>query len=59
MLVKQLAAHELSVEQQVYYKAITEACVGSDEGRRAVSLKTSDILRAISFYLYICYLIAL
>lgn len=35
--VKQLATHELSVEQQLYYKEITEACVGSDEGRRAVS----------------------
>lgn len=34
--VKQLATHELSVEQQLYYKEITEACVGSDEGRRAV-----------------------
>lgn len=32
--VKQLTAHELSVEQQLYYKEITEACVGSDEGRR-------------------------
>ncbi|KAL1450235.1 hypothetical protein WDU94_002675 [Cyamophila willieti] len=29
--VKQLATHELSVEQQLYYKEITEACVGSDE----------------------------
>lgn len=36
--VKQLATHELSVEQQLYYKEITEACVGSDEGRRAVRL---------------------
>jgi hypothetical protein len=35
--VKQLATHELSVEQQLYYKEITEACVGSDEARRAVS----------------------
>lgn len=41
--VKQLATHELSVEQQLYYKEITEACVGSDEGRRAVRYK---------FYLY-------
>ena len=31
--VKQLAKHELSVEQQLYYKEITEACVGSDESR--------------------------
>lgn len=36
--IKQLATHELSVEQQLYYKEITEACVGSDEARRAVSL---------------------
>lgn len=35
--VKQLATHELSVEQQLYYKEITEACVGSDDSRRAVS----------------------
>ncbi|KAK2719318.1 transcription initiation factor TFIID subunit 6-like [Artemia franciscana] len=32
--VKQLTAHELSVEQQLYYKEITEACVGSDETKR-------------------------
>lgn len=37
--IKQLATHELSVEQQLYYKEITEACVGSDEARRAVSYK--------------------
>lgn len=36
--IKQLATHELSVEQQLYYKEITEACVGADEGRRAVSV---------------------
>lgn len=36
VFVKQLATHELSVEQQLYYKEITEACVGSDEGRRTV-----------------------
>jgi transcription initiation factor TFIID subunit 6 len=35
--VKQLATHELSVEQQLYYKEITETCVGSDEIRRVVS----------------------
>lgn len=37
VFVKQLATHELSVEQQLYYKEITEACVGSDETRRTVS----------------------
>ncbi|OWR42164.1 transcription initiation factor TFIID subunit 6 [Danaus plexippus plexippus] len=38
--VKQLATHELSVEQQLYYKEITEAGVGSDEGRRAEALQS-------------------
>ena len=37
---KQLAKHELSVEQQLYYKEITEACVGSDESRRAEALQS-------------------
>lgn len=36
--IKQLATHELSVEQQLYYKEITEACVGSDEVRRTVTI---------------------
>ncbi|XP_043218392.1 transcription initiation factor TFIID subunit 6-like [Amphibalanus amphitrite] len=38
--VKQLAQHELSVELQLYYKEITEACVGSDESRRAEALQS-------------------
>lgn len=38
--VKNLATHELSVEQQLYYKEITEACVGSDEARRAEALQS-------------------
>jgi len=38
--VKQLATHELSVEQQLYYKEITEACVGSDEGKRGEALQS-------------------
>ncbi|VVC45247.1 Histone-fold,TATA box binding protein associated factor (TAF),Armadillo-like helical,TAF6, C-terminal HEAT [Cinara cedri] len=38
--VKELATHELSVEQQLYYKEITEACVGSDETRRAEALQS-------------------
>ncbi|XP_037300340.1 transcription initiation factor TFIID subunit 6 isoform X3 [Manduca sexta] len=38
--VKQLATHELSVEQQLYYKEITEAGVGSDEARRAEALQS-------------------
>lgn len=38
--VKQLATHELSVEQQLYYKEITEACVGADESRRGEALQS-------------------
>ncbi|KAG5681567.1 hypothetical protein PVAND_010986 [Polypedilum vanderplanki] len=38
--IKQLAQHELSVEQQFYYKEITEACVGADEARRAEALQS-------------------
>ncbi|GFU42123.1 transcription initiation factor TFIID subunit 6 [Nephila pilipes] len=38
--LKQLATHELSVEQQLYYKEITEACVGSDESRRSEALQS-------------------
>ncbi|CAH2990157.1 unnamed protein product [Chilo suppressalis] len=38
--VKQLATHELSVEQQLYYKEITETCVGSDEIRRVEALQS-------------------
>ncbi|CAH0558321.1 unnamed protein product [Brassicogethes aeneus] len=38
--IKQLATHELSVEQQLYYKEITEACVGSDETRRTEALQS-------------------
>ncbi|KAH7646621.1 LOW QUALITY PROTEIN: transcription initiation factor TFIID subunit 6 [Dermatophagoides farinae] len=38
--VKQYATHELSMEQQLYYKEITEACVGSDESRRIEALQS-------------------
>lgn len=38
--VKQLATHELSVEQQLYYKEITEACVGSIETKRCQALNS-------------------
>jgi len=41
VFIKQLATHELSVEQQLYYKEITEACVGSDETKRSVSIPTT------------------
>lgn len=36
--LKDISTHELSVEQQFYYKEITEACVGSDETRRTEAL---------------------
>uniref|UniRef100_A0A914XJH5 Transcription initiation factor TFIID subunit 6 n=1 Tax=Plectus sambesii TaxID=2011161 RepID=A0A914XJH5_9BILA len=36
--VKASTIHSLSVEQQVFYKEVTEACVGADEGRRAEAL---------------------
>ncbi|CAH1797064.1 unnamed protein product [Owenia fusiformis] len=38
--LKPVAMHELSVEQQLYYKEITEACVGSDEARRSEALQS-------------------
>ncbi|XP_062607356.1 transcription initiation factor TFIID subunit 6-like [Saccostrea cucullata] len=38
--VKDLSTHELSVEQQLYYKEITEACVGPDEARRSEALQS-------------------
>lgn len=38
--IKQLATHELSVEQQLYYKEITEACVGSIEPKRHHALNS-------------------
>jgi len=36
--LKELTTHQLSVEQQLYYKEVTEACVGSDETRRSEAL---------------------
>lgn len=38
--VKDILSHELSVEQQLYYKEITEACVGSSEPKRAQALQS-------------------
>lgn len=57
--LKSRSIHELSVEQQLYYKEITEACVGSCEAKRAVrpptlplpqvpSSEASQILRMVS-----------
>jgi len=37
--IKQFAEQELSVEQQLFYKEITETCIGSDENRRKEALK--------------------
>ena len=34
--LKSLMPHDLSVEQQIYFKEVTEACVGSDEQKRTV-----------------------
>lgn len=55
--VKQLATHELSVEQQLYYKEITEACVGSDETRRAEALQVTIQNCLINSYLVLKLLI--
>ncbi|XP_058684421.1 transcription initiation factor TFIID subunit 6 isoform X4 [Poecile atricapillus] len=38
--LKPRSVHELSVEQQLYYKEITEACVGSCEAKRAEALQS-------------------
>ncbi|XP_048885842.1 transcription initiation factor TFIID subunit 6 [Brienomyrus brachyistius] len=38
--MKTRSTHELSVEQQLYYKEITEACVGSCEAKRAEALQS-------------------
>lgn len=40
-LWKPLSMHALSLEQQLYYKEITEACVGPCEAKRAAALQTS------------------
>lgn len=47
--LKPRSTHELSVEQQLYYKEITEACVGSCEAKRAVSLFLCDKIKTWSF----------
>lgn len=43
--LKPRSIHELSVEQQLYYKEITEACVGSCEAKRAVRPHCVSCLR--------------
>jgi hypothetical protein len=58
VFVKQLATHELSVEQQLYYKEITEACVGSEETRRTVNEKqVSVFLNNFKQFCYFLYLL--
>lgn len=48
--MKARSTHELSVEQQLYYKEITEACVGSCEAKRAVSLGARGGAASVSSY---------
>lgn len=38
--LKTLVPHDLSVEQQIYFKEVTEACVGSDEHKRTEALNS-------------------
>lgn len=38
--LKSLLPHDLSMEQQIYFKEITEACVGSDEQKRTEALNS-------------------
>ncbi|CAF0770535.1 unnamed protein product [Brachionus calyciflorus] len=41
--LKNLVPHDLSMEQQFYFKEITEACVGSDEQKRTEALNSLSI----------------
>uniref|UniRef100_A0A8U7NJ27 TATA-box binding protein associated factor 6 n=1 Tax=Corvus moneduloides TaxID=1196302 RepID=A0A8U7NJ27_CORMO len=49
--LKPRSVHELSVEQQLYYKEITEACVGSCEAKRAVRVNVVQNNLALLIYL--------
>uniref|UniRef100_A0A8C4YIQ3 Transcription initiation factor TFIID subunit 6 n=1 Tax=Gopherus evgoodei TaxID=1825980 RepID=A0A8C4YIQ3_9SAUR len=49
--LKPRSIHELSVEQQLYYKEITEACVGSCEAKRAVRVNVVQNNLALLIYL--------
>ncbi|KAG7267601.1 hypothetical protein CRUP_011432 [Coryphaenoides rupestris] len=51
MRLKPRSTHELSVEQQLYYKEITEACVGSCESKRAVRVNVVQNNLALLIYL--------
>ncbi|KAK6466438.1 mRNAion initiation factor TFIID subunit 6-like, partial [Huso huso] len=51
MKLKPRSTHELSVEQQLYYKEITEACVGSCEAKRAVRVNVVQNNLALLIYL--------
>lgn len=48
--LKPRSIHELSVEQQLYYKEITEACVGSCEAKRAVRAPCPASTPRLLFY---------
>ncbi|CAD6208217.1 GSCOCG00010470001-RA-CDS [Cotesia congregata] len=41
--VKELAVHELSVEQQLYYQKVTEACMSNNEKLRASALQSLSV----------------
>jgi transcription initiation factor TFIID subunit 6 len=41
--LKTLLPHDLSLEQQIYFKEITEACVGSNEQKRTEALNSLSI----------------
>lgn len=47
--IKSLIPHDLSIEQQIYFKEITESCVGSDEDKRTVRVYFK--LTFITFFL--------
>ena len=40
--IKQLTTHDISFEHQLFFKEITEACVGCDETKRNVKFKTKN-----------------
>lgn len=55
--LKPRSTHELSVEQQLYYKEITEACVGSCEAKRAVGFIVCLFFSNITTLHLYCYLL--
>lgn len=53
--LKPRSTHELSVEQQLYYKEITEACVGSCEAKRAVSSAGLSVQFCVFVFFKFCF----